>query len=291
MAAWINEFHYDNTGTDTGEFIEIAAPVGTNLTGWSIVLYNGANGLMYNTKALSGIVGNQQNGFGTLTFAYPVDGIQNGAPDAIALVNNLGQVVEFITYEGPFTAALTAVGGGSNGPAAGMTATQITPIEPGNALGTSIGRVGTGDEASDFTWALIGDDTPGGVNVGQTFTNVVIDKPGAFSIGDATVTEGNSGTTPITFTVSRGSDSNVVASVSYTVTLPGGASGANAADFSAPTLSGTLNFAANEFSQTITLNVVGRPRQRGRRDFHRDAFRSDQRRHARRRQRSRHDPE
>jgi VCBS repeat-containing protein len=252
MAVWINEFHYDNASTDTGEFIEIAAPAGTNLAGWSIVLYNGANGLMYNTKALSGIVPNQQNGFGTLTFAYPVDGIQNGSPDAIALVNNLGQVVEFISYEGPFTAA-----GGTNGPAAGMTATQITPTEPGTANGTSIGRVGTGDEASEFTWALIGDDTPGGVNVGQTFTGTVTDKPGAFSIGDASVTEGNSGSTPITFTVSRGSDSNVAASVNYTVTLPGGATGASASDFVAPTLSGTLNFAANEFSKTITLNVAG----------------------------------
>src|SRR5688500_11278496 len=172
MAAWINEFHYDNPGTDTGEFIEIAAPAGTDLSGWSIVLYNGANGLMYNTKALSGIVPNQQNGFGTLTFSYPVDGIQNGSPDAIALVNNLGQVVEFISYEGPFTAA----SGATNGPAAGMTATQITPAEPGAAGGTSIGRVGTGDEASDFTWALINDDTPGGVNVGQSFNNIVIDK-------------------------------------------------------------------------------------------------------------------
>jgi hypothetical protein len=41
---FINEFHYDNTGGDTGEFIEIAGPAGTDLTGWSIVLYNGANG-------------------------------------------------------------------------------------------------------------------------------------------------------------------------------------------------------------------------------------------------------
>lgn len=253
MAAWINEFHYDNPGTDTGEFIEIAATAGTNLSGWSIVLYNGANGLMYNTKALSGIVPNQQNGFGTLTFSYPVDGIQNGSPDAIALVNNLGQVVEFISYEGPFTAA----SGATNGPAAGMTATQITPTEPGAAGGTSIGRVGTGDEAADFTWALIADDTPGGINSGQSFNNIVIDKPGAFSITDSSVIEGNSGTTPITFTVSRGSDSNVAASVSYTVNLPGGATGASASDFSAPTLSGPLNFAANEFSKTIILNVAG----------------------------------
>jgi VCBS repeat-containing protein len=252
-AAWINEFHYDNAGTDIGEFVEIAAPAGTDLTGWTIVLYNGSNGLMYGTKALSGIVSNQQNGFGTISISYPTDGIQNGSPDAIALVNNLGQVVEFISYEGAFTAA----SGASNGPAAGMTATTVSPTENGSATGTSIGRVGTGDEASDFTWALIADDTPGGVNVGQTFTGAVVNKPGAFSIADATVVEGNGGSTPITFTVSRGSDSNVASSVSYTITLPGGATGAGASDFVSPALSGTLNFAANEFSKTITLNVAG----------------------------------
>ena len=96
-SAWINEFHYDNAGTDAGEFIEIAATAGTNLTGWSIVLYNGSNNQVYNTRALSGIVADQQDGFGTISFAYPVNGIQNGNPDAIALVDNLGNVVEFIS--------------------------------------------------------------------------------------------------------------------------------------------------------------------------------------------------
>ncbi len=55
-SVFFNEFHYDNTGTDTGEFIEIAGPAGTDLTGWSITLYNGANGLTYNTVALSGLL-------------------------------------------------------------------------------------------------------------------------------------------------------------------------------------------------------------------------------------------
>ena len=43
-AVFINEIHYDNGGTDTGEAIEIAGPAGTDLTGWSLVLYNGSNG-------------------------------------------------------------------------------------------------------------------------------------------------------------------------------------------------------------------------------------------------------
>jgi hypothetical protein len=34
----ISEIHYDNTGTDAGEAIEISGPVGTSLVGYSIVL-------------------------------------------------------------------------------------------------------------------------------------------------------------------------------------------------------------------------------------------------------------
>src|SRR5688500_1703162 len=68
ISVFINEIHYDNTGTDAGEAIEVAGPAGTNLTGWSIVLYNGAGGASYDTKALSGIIPNQAAGFGTLHF-------------------------------------------------------------------------------------------------------------------------------------------------------------------------------------------------------------------------------
>jgi hypothetical protein len=51
---FINEIHYDNASTDAGEAIEIAGPAGTDLTGWSVVLYNGSNGLVYDTDPLSG---------------------------------------------------------------------------------------------------------------------------------------------------------------------------------------------------------------------------------------------
>ena len=39
---WINEIHYDNIGADADEFVEIAGPADTTLTGWTIVLYNGS---------------------------------------------------------------------------------------------------------------------------------------------------------------------------------------------------------------------------------------------------------
>ena len=60
---FINEIHYDNTGTDTGEAIEVAGAAGTDLTGWSLVLYNGNGGAPYNTLTLSLTLADQQGGF------------------------------------------------------------------------------------------------------------------------------------------------------------------------------------------------------------------------------------
>ena len=35
-AAFINEFHYDNDGTDTNEKVEVIAPAGTSMSGWTV---------------------------------------------------------------------------------------------------------------------------------------------------------------------------------------------------------------------------------------------------------------
>ncbi len=47
---------YDNTGTDAGEAIEIAAPAGTDLSAWTLLLYNGSDRLPYDTDPLAGVV-------------------------------------------------------------------------------------------------------------------------------------------------------------------------------------------------------------------------------------------
>src|SRR5688572_25471932 len=54
----ISEFHYDNTGTDAGEAIEISGPAGTSLSGYQVVLYNGnpTQRVSYNTTNLSGTI-------------------------------------------------------------------------------------------------------------------------------------------------------------------------------------------------------------------------------------------
>ncbi len=161
ISVFINEIHYDNTGTDAGEAIEIAGPAGTNLAGWSIVLYNGAGGASYDTRALSGIIPNQQAGFGTLHFTYPVNGIQNGSPDGLALVNGT-TVVQFLSYEGTFAA--------TNGPANGMTSVDIGVSENGTEpLGRSLQLSGTGQFYEDFTWNAPAVASFGAVNTGQIF--------------------------------------------------------------------------------------------------------------------------
>jgi len=74
---FINEIHYDNDGTDAGEAIEIFGPAGSDLSGWSLELYNGGGGAVYGTLSLSGSIPPHQNGHGTLSFDYT--GLQNVA--------------------------------------------------------------------------------------------------------------------------------------------------------------------------------------------------------------------
>jgi DNA/RNA endonuclease G (NUC1) len=136
-AVRIAELHYDNTGTDAGEAIEISGPSGTDLSGWQVVLYNGNGGAPYNTRSLAGTIPATCDTRGVVVLNYPVNGIQNGNPDGIALVGPSGSVIEFLSYGGIFT----AVGGPANGIVStdiGVTESSATPI------GHSLQRNGAG---------------------------------------------------------------------------------------------------------------------------------------------------
>jgi predicted extracellular nuclease len=159
---FINEIHYDNSGGDVGEAIEIAGPTSTDLTGWSLVLYNGSSSQLkqYNTTALTGSIPNQQDSFGTLLFAIP--GIQNGSPDGVALVDTSNNVVQFLSYEGAFNAV--------DGPASGMTSIDIGKAETSSTpIGYSLQLIGSGSTSDDFSWQVPSEDSFGDINVGQTF--------------------------------------------------------------------------------------------------------------------------
>jgi predicted extracellular nuclease len=145
---FISELHYDNVGVDAGESIEVTAPAGMDMAGWSIVLYNGSGGTVYTTTNLTGIVPGTPGTVGAFTVTYPENGIQNGAPDGIALVAPSGVLRQFLSYEGVFA--------GVGGAASGITSTNIGVFElGGDPLGLSLQLVqssGTGAVYGDYTW-------------------------------------------------------------------------------------------------------------------------------------------
>ena len=241
---WINEFHYDpSSSPETGEFIEVAGLAGTDLTGWSIVLYNGSNSQTYSVpRALSGTLANTANGFGFTSIAVP--GLQNGAPDGFALIDNFGRVVQFLTYEGTITAA--------NGPAAGMTSTDIGRFEDQATPGTSLQLSGTGSSYADFTWTFGNTSTSGGTNAGQSFLSGT--DQGQIRLDNGRVLESNAGTSLLTFTLTRAGGFDTAATVDYSVAF-GTADGADLG--AAAALTGSVTFAPGQFTQTITIAISG----------------------------------
>ncbi|AFW94504.1 hypothetical protein ANA_C11743 [Anabaena sp. 90] len=78
----------------------------------------------------------------------------------------------------------------------------------------------------------------------------------AIAATNANQTEGNTGTQAFTFTVTRSGSTTGTNAVNWTVTGTG-TNPANAVDFGGTLPSGIVNFAANETSKVITVNVSG----------------------------------
>ena len=162
---WINEFHYDNDGVDQGEFVELAGPAGVDLTGWSLVLFNGFDDTAYNTIDLTGTLTDLDSSFGFLVIDFPTNGIQNGAPDGMALIDNNGECIELLSYEGRLSP--------NSGPCSEFLAidigvSEITTTSGGStAVGSSLQRIGTGSIGPDFEWSGPSPNTKSLKNTGQ----------------------------------------------------------------------------------------------------------------------------
>lgn len=169
---YINEVHYDNAGTDVGEFIEVAGPAGTDLSTYTLTLYNGNNNTSYETIALSGIIDNEGSGFGAVVFTTFTSGIQNGAPDAIALSKTGSTNIQYLSYEGVMTA--TAV----DGAAMGLNSVDILVMETST---TPIGYSLEYDETS-MAWIVITDDTPGDLAQGPVLSTKNFDTIAGLSL-------------------------------------------------------------------------------------------------------------
>jgi DNA/RNA endonuclease G (NUC1)/PKD repeat protein len=177
----ISELHYDNVGADVGEQIEISGPAGTDLTGYSVVLYNGSGGANYGTTELSGTLPATCGARGVVV--VPAAGMQNGAPDGVALVGPGGVVIEFLSYEGVFTATA--------GAANGLTSVDIGVLENGSGpVGESLARNAEGgwNASAPATFGACNDDgdtTPPAevatVTVSPATSNLVVGATQAFT--------------------------------------------------------------------------------------------------------------
>jgi endonuclease I len=167
---FINEIHYDDrtSSGDTGERIEVVATAGESLSGYRIYLYNGTS-----SPTAATFYDNDLVPAGSLvacgatvriaTVTYPVNGIQNGSYDGMALVNPSGQVVQFLSYEGVIKA--------SNGPAAGRTSVNLPVSETNSTLaGTSLQLGGTGTGSASFTWRASATQRFNACNNSQVFS-------------------------------------------------------------------------------------------------------------------------
>ena len=184
---FISEFHYDNVGGDTGEFVEVCVPPGSSAAGFELVLYNGNGGAPYDTFDLDAVPSSNicvDPVDGNTYYLIDTPGLQNGAPDGLALVNAAGTVCEFLSYEGTITA--------TSGPATGMTSTDVGVAETGaTAIGTSIQL-----DPAGGGWMTGLPETPKAMNIcflegTNILTNIGYRKIETLNLGDTVIT--NSG--------------------------------------------------------------------------------------------------
>ncbi|MGY1779585.1 ExeM/NucH family extracellular endonuclease [Geodermatophilus sp. SYSU D01036] len=155
-APYISEIHYDDASTDSGEFVEITLPPGTTSEGLELVRYNGGNSQRYDTPAAPAVpvATAPADAAAVVVVDYPVDGLQNGGNDGIALVRG-AEVLEFLSYEGVLTP--------TNGPAQGRTSTDIGVSENAVPEGQSLSRVHN-TATGELEWQAAAANTRGAVN-------------------------------------------------------------------------------------------------------------------------------
>ena len=199
--AWINEFHYDNASSDTGEFVEIVIEnAGSySLSDFRLDLYNGSGGTSYEHQTLDQFASGSTYGHFTIYY-LDISGIQNGAPDGIALSYQDRLLAgQFISYEGSFTA--------TDGPANGQTSSDIGTSETTSTTkGFSLQLSGNGSQYSDFSWQVPDTATKGHINNEQTLLSTGINNPGNFTATASSPSEIN-----LSWTQNTNSDNVMIA--------------------------------------------------------------------------------
>jgi len=155
----INEIDYDQVGTDSEGFVEIAN-VGDSeaaLDGIAIVLVNGGDGTEYRRLALTGTLAPGAH------FVWSTEA-QNGAPDGVALVDTAtGALLDALSYEGEITAA--TIDGHTYSLVEGTA--LAADVADSNTVDGSLARIPDGQDTNDAAadWTFTSTKTPGAANV------------------------------------------------------------------------------------------------------------------------------
>ena len=267
-----NDFLNGGSGTDTAVF------AGT-FSRYSVE-FDFASGRVLVTDSLSGGDGTDSVGQDVerLIFADGVHALSEFMPrlsvsgPARVTEGNAGEraVTYTVTRSGPATGTSTvswSVAGTGTNPA--NAADFAGGILPSGALEFAAGETSktitlklAGDtvlEADETFWLRLTNPDAGVITTGSVTTSIVNDDTvsGArlsIAAAAASKAEGQSGSTPFSFTVTRTGDTSVAHSAHWAV----GGAGVTGADFAGGSLPfGMVSFAAGQTSRTITVNVAG----------------------------------
>ncbi len=222
----------------------------SNATGSTVITTVSASGLIQNDDiALSLVAGSAtkaEGNAGSTPYTFVVN--RTGDTSGMTTVNYA------ITGSGtnPSTANDFVGGLMSNGSitfAAGESSKTITILISGD---TTVEN----DEGFNFT---LSNASGSAVIATSSATGLIQNDDSAIAVvtGDSRKAEGNTGSTPYTFIVSRTGDTSGSTTVNYAITGSGSNPG-TASDFTGGTLpSGSINFAAGETSKTVTVMISG----------------------------------
>jgi hypothetical protein len=172
-----------------------------------------------------------------------------------------------ITRSGNTTGPSTVKYATTNGTAsaADFTAVPSTTVAfaPGETTKTvSVSVAGDAVDESNETFNLVLSAAVGAVISDTSGAATIVDDDGPvtpgpatyLSIGDLSVGEGNGGTTPVTFTVTRSGSTSGPSAVKYTT---GGGTATAGTDYTKVPAGTLLSFAAGETTKTLTVAVAG----------------------------------
>ena len=219
------------------------------------------------------------SGGATITTATATGTIQNDDVTTLAIAAASATKAEGNSGTTPFTFTVTRAGDTSGATTVtyavtGSGANPANAADFGGTLPSGTVTFAAGETTKTVTINVVGDSTAepdegflvtlsnasGGATITTATATGTIQNDDvitlAIAAASATKAEGNSGTTPFTFTVTRAGDTSGATTVNYAVTGTG-ANPANAADFGGTLPSGTVSFAAGETTKTVTIDVVG----------------------------------